>query len=76
MLMNPPYNVPEDVATQIAPVFADGMLAHFAGDETLSAEANEKIKAISAISPDLANIIYGLYTDLPPKDNDLIVDLN
>ena len=76
MLMSAPYNVPEDVATQISPVFAEAMMAHFAGDETLSAEANEEIQAISAISPDLANIIYGLYTDLPPKDNDLIVDLN
>ncbi|MGC1392008.1 MAG: metallophosphoesterase [Bacteroidales bacterium] len=76
MLMNAPYNVPEDVATQISPVFAESMMAHFAGDETLSTDANEEIEAISAISPDLANIIYGLYTDLPPKDNDLIVDLN
>jgi 3',5'-cyclic AMP phosphodiesterase CpdA len=76
MLMSPPYNVPEDVATQISPVFAEAMMAHFAGDETLSAETNAEIQAISDISPDLANIIYGLYTDLPPRDNDLIVDLN
>ena len=76
MLMSPPYNVPEDVATQISPVFAEAMMAHFAGDETLSAETNAQIQAISDISPDLANIIYGLYTDLPPKDNELILDLN
>jgi predicted MPP superfamily phosphohydrolase len=76
MLMSAPYNVPDDVATQISPVFAEAMLAHFGGDEILSAETNAEIQAISAISPDLANIIYGLYTDLPPKDNDLIVDLN
>jgi predicted MPP superfamily phosphohydrolase len=76
MLMSAPYNVPEDVATQISPVFAEAMLAHFGGDEILTDEANVEIQAISAISPDLANIIYGLYTDLPPKDNDLIVDLN
>ena len=75
MLMNPPYSVPEDVATQIAPVFADGMLAHFGGDETISAEAAAQIQAISEISSDLANIIYGLYTDLPPADNKLVVDL-
>ena len=75
MLMNPPYNVPEDIATQIAPVFANGMLAHFAGDETISAETGAQIQAISEISPDLANIIYGLYTDLPPADNKLVVDL-
>jgi len=76
MLMSPPYNVPEDVASQISPVFAEAMLAHFGGDETLSEEINAEIQAISDVSPDLANIIYGLYTDLPPKDNDLIVDLN
>jgi len=75
MLMSPPYYVQEDVATQIAPVFADAMLAHFGGDETISAEATAQILAISEISPDLANIIYGLYTDLPPADNKLVIDL-
>jgi hypothetical protein len=75
MLMSPPYNVPEDVATGIAPVFAEAMLAHFGGDETISAETNAKIQAINDFSPDLANIIYGLYTDLPPKDNNLVVAL-
>jgi hypothetical protein len=76
MLMNPPYYVDEATANQIAPVFAQGMLAHFAGDETISAEANAQIETISAISPDLANIIYGLYTDLSPSDYKLVVDLN
>lgn len=75
MLMNPPYNVPEDIAIQIAPVFANGMLAHFGGDEIISAETAAQIQAISEISPDLANIIYGLYTDLLPADNKLVVDL-
>jgi hypothetical protein len=51
------------------------MLAHFGGDETITAETNAKIQAINDISPDLANIIYGLYTDLPPADNNLVVDL-
>ena len=76
MLMNSPYYVPEDIAAQIASVFAEAMLADFAGDETISAETEAMIQDISAISPDLANIIYGLYTDLAPADNNLIVDLN
>jgi 3',5'-cyclic AMP phosphodiesterase CpdA len=76
MLMSPPYNIPEDVAVEISPVFAEAMLAHFAGDETISDEAIAKIEAVSEVSSDLANIIYGLYTDLPPADNDLTVDLN
>jgi 3',5'-cyclic AMP phosphodiesterase CpdA len=76
MLMSPPYSVPDDVATQIAPVFADAMLAHFGGDEIITPEAAAKIQSVAEISPDLANILYGLYTDLPPEDNSLIVDLN
>ena len=76
MLMSPPYNIPEEVAVQISPVFAEAMLAHFAGNETITDEAIAKIQAISEVSSDLANIIYGLYTDLPPADNDLTVDLN
>lgn len=75
MLMNPPYFVPEDIASQIAPVFANAMLAHFEGDEKISSETNLQIQAIFNISPDLANIIYGLYTDLPLEDNDLAVDI-
>jgi hypothetical protein len=75
MLTNPPYNIPAEVANQVAPVFAEAMLTHFGGDETISAETNAKIQAINEISPDLANIIYGLYTDLPPTDNNLVVDL-
>ena len=51
MLMSPPYYVPEDLATQIAPVFAEAMLAHFAGDEIISAEANAAIQSVSEISP-------------------------
>jgi predicted phosphodiesterase len=76
MLMNEPYNVPEEMATQIAPVFAGAMLAHLGGDETITSDTDAQIQAIAAISPDLANILYGLLTDLPPTDNELTVDLN
>jgi predicted MPP superfamily phosphohydrolase len=75
MLMNAPYYVPEPNAAQIAPVFAEAMLAHFAGNETISDETNAKIQSIYAISSDLGNILMGLYTDLSPTDNELVVDL-
>jgi 3',5'-cyclic AMP phosphodiesterase CpdA len=75
MLMAEPYNVPEDMAGQISPVFADAMLAHLAGDEVMTPEAETAIQAIGAVSPDLAGILSGLYTDLPPADNTLVVDL-
>lgn len=76
MLMNPPYYVPEDLSHQIAPLFAKAMLSHFGGDETISEEANANIQTVAEISPDLASILLGLYTDLPPADNNLVVDLN
>ncbi len=76
MLTNPPYNMPKDMATQVSPLFAEAMLSHFAGDETLSAETYLKIEEISAVSSDLGNILLGLYSDLLPGDNDLVVDLN
>jgi 3',5'-cyclic AMP phosphodiesterase CpdA len=75
MLMAEPYNVPEDVVGQISPAFADAMLAHLAGDEAITPEAEGSIQAIGALSTDLAGILLGLYTDLPPSDNELVVDL-
>jgi 3',5'-cyclic AMP phosphodiesterase CpdA len=75
MLMAEPYNVLADLAGQISPVFADAMLAHLAGDEVITPEAEGSIEAIGAYSPDLAGILLGLYTDLPPSDNELFVDL-
>ena len=76
MLMSPPYNVPEFYATMVAPVFSKAMMAHFAGDETISDETNTEIQFVYGISADLGNMLYGFYTDLPPSDNDLVIDLN
>lgn len=76
MLMSPPYNVPEVYAAMVAPVFSKAMMAHFAGDETISDETYAEIQFVYGISADLGNILYGFYTDLPPSDNDLVIDLN
>ena len=76
MLMSPPYNVPEIYATMVAPVFSKAMMAHFAGDETISDETYAEIQFVYGISADLGNMLYGFYTDLPPSDNDLVIDLN
>jgi 3',5'-cyclic AMP phosphodiesterase CpdA len=76
MLTNPPYNVPAELAEQIAPVFAGAMMAHLAGDEVVTPETAASLQAVYDVSNDLGNILYGLYTDLPPSDNKLVVDLN
>ena len=51
------------------------MLAHLAGDEMITPEAEASIQEIGALSTDLAGILLGLYTDLPPPDNELVVEL-
>ncbi|MFZ0471220.1 MAG: metallophosphoesterase [Bacteroidales bacterium] len=76
MLMGEPYNVSEFYAAMVAPAFSRAMMAHFAGDETISAETDAEIQYVSGFSADLGNILYGFYTDLPPSDNDLVIDLN
>ncbi len=76
MLMGEPYNVPEFYAAMVAPAFSRAMMAHFAGDETISAETDADFQLANMISEDLANILYGFYTDLPPSDNNLVIDLN
>lgn len=76
MLMSPPYNVPEEYAAQVAPVFSKAMMAHFAGDETITDETYSEIQFVYGISDDLGNVLSGFYTDLPPSDNDIVIDLN
>jgi 3',5'-cyclic AMP phosphodiesterase CpdA len=76
MLMGEPYLVPEMYAEMVAPVFSKAMMAHFAGDEIISTETNADIQFVYGISSGLGNILYGFYTDLPPSDNDLVIDLN
>ena len=76
MLVNPPYSVPEMNATMVAPVFSKAKMAHFAGDETISEETYAQIQLVYSISSDLGNMLYGFYIDLPPSDNDLVIDLN
>ncbi|MFZ2286705.1 MAG: hypothetical protein WAV93_06955 [Bacteroidales bacterium] len=60
----------------VAPVFPQAMMAHFAGDETISDQPYAEILFVYAISSDPGNILYGFYTDLPPTDSDFVVDLN
>lgn len=76
MLISPPYNVPEMYAAMVAPAFSRAMMAHFAGDETFSAETYDDIQLANMISEALGMILIGFYTDLPPSDNDLVIDLN
>ena len=64
------FGAPPELATIAAPLFRNGIMAHFAGDENLPAEEQEKINALGTLSPDLAGIVTILWTDLGIKDNE------
>lgn len=75
MLMNPPYNVPQEYALMMAPSFCNGFMAHYAGDEMPSAQDLEDIQVVNGINPMLGSALGALWTDLIPADNVLTISL-
>jgi hypothetical protein len=80
LVEQPPYSLSADDATRLSPWLADGLLAHYAGDEVLPADASAESQALRA-SGDFVHQLTGsmllsIYTDLVPADNNLTVDLS
>ncbi|MDP4290164.1 MAG: metallophosphoesterase [Bacteroidota bacterium] len=75
LLSNPPYYVPPTVAGNIAPLFRDGMMAHYAGDEHITLKEWMLDNKLNTISPTLAKIVRDFWTDLPPADNRLNINM-
>jgi 3',5'-cyclic AMP phosphodiesterase CpdA len=76
-LTNPPFALDVGTATALAPLVAGGMEAHYAGDEVAPAAVTAQIQGLLA-SPDpraqgLGFALQGLWTDLPPADNDVSI---
>jgi len=66
-------------AQQFAPHMASGLIAHYEGDESPSSEIRKIIEQLDE-DLDLRKQLLGLglnsiWTDLPPGDNDIIIDL-
>ena len=61
--------VPAAFAPGISPLFRNGIMAHFAGDENIPADQRAKINELNSFSPQLAAIVTTLWTDLGEKDN-------
>lgn len=78
-LMND-YSLSETNADLVAPVMTDAIIAHYAGDENPSQETQNKIQQlIGNNDPTIQKIAAGLsliWLDLPPQDNNLMIDLN
>jgi hypothetical protein len=79
LIAAPPYSISADQAQQISPWMAEGLVAHYAGDEVMPADMQANIQTLRAapgISTQLAaTMLASVWTDLPPPDNNLTLDL-
>ena len=60
---------PAPLATFAAPLFRNGIMAHFAGDEKMPPDQRKQIEELATMSQQLAGIVTTLWTDLGIKDN-------
>lgn len=65
------YGVTEEMAAELAPLFRNAIMAHYAGDENLVSPDKEIIESLETTAPPIAGALYGLWTDLNPKDNNI-----
>jgi len=63
------YGAPSSLATFAAPLFRNGIMAHFAGDENLPPDQQALIAQLAGLSPQLAGIVTTLWTDTGIADN-------
>ncbi len=64
---------PDPVATFAAPLFRNGIMAHFAGDEKMPPEERKKIEELATMSQQLAGIVTALWTDPGIRDNFTVI---
>jgi len=65
---------PAPLASFASPLFRNGIMAHFRGDEKIPADQQQKILELSAMSQQLAGIVTTLWTDLGVKDNKTVIN--
>lgn len=63
------FGAPAPLATFAAPLFRNGIMAHFAGDEKMPPAQRKQIDELATMSQQLADIVTTLWTDLGVKDN-------
>ncbi len=77
MLSAPPYNIPGTTisALQLDRIMANVIVAHYAGDESPSSADNTDTQMVKTMIPSLGLAIQGVWTDLPPADNNITINL-
>jgi hypothetical protein len=64
---------PAPLASIAAPIFRNGIMAHFAGDEKMPPAERKKIDDLGTMSQQLASMVTTLWTDIGEKDNKTVV---
>jgi 3',5'-cyclic AMP phosphodiesterase CpdA len=79
LIEQPPYSVAPADASQLAPWLGDGLVAHYAGDEVMPADAQAEAQTLMSSSDGVMRLsgtmLQSIYTDLPPPDNAVTLDL-
>jgi hypothetical protein len=63
------FGTPAALATFGAPLFRNGVMAHFAGDEKMPPDQRKLIDELATMSPQLAGYATTFWTDLGVKDS-------
>jgi hypothetical protein len=63
------FGAPAPLATFASPLFRNGIVAHFAGDEKMPPDQRKQIDNLATMSQQLADIVTTLWTDPGVKDN-------
>lgn len=79
MLTSPPYSMSTTTASAVAPTIRNAFIAHYSGDEQLSATEKATIDQIVAAAgsygPTLNALVMGLWTDTTPADKNITIDI-
>ena len=74
-----PYSIAAADASQIAPWLGDGLVAHYAGDEVMSSDAQGEIQTLQSSTSGTEKLagmmLLSIWTDLPPPDDTVTLDL-
>jgi 3',5'-cyclic AMP phosphodiesterase CpdA len=71
MLANPPYSLPDDLVSYGAPLFRNAIMAHFAGDEKITATEQANDDVLGQLSPLIGGALSTLWTDINTPDNNV-----
>jgi hypothetical protein len=79
LMVETKYVTNESDATAIAPWLADGLVAHYAGDEIMPAPVPGEVQTLLGSGTTVGVIagvmLQSIWTDLPPADNTMVLDL-